>query len=248
MKYGLIITLSLLISSLSMAEEPGDILVGSIDQPPWAWIDSEGDKHGASVDFSKALCDQLEGTFTTKIRPYPRLVKSIENQKIHYAFFLQAQKPKLSTAVAKAIDVDVVLLSTKEIDTSDIFSLRHFRIGKIANGKYTDKVYSVLPSEFFTPLQSYKQGIELLQKNRLDGVMGLAASINEALMESSLPESSFIKKVIAKEEVWLYASQTSKNKAITEKIRAVVNTLREKGELKKMVIENHRKAAMATQH
>ena len=245
----LALIVTLLVSPAVLSETTTPITLGSINQAPWAWLDNKQQLHGATIDFAKLLELRLGIAIKPQIYPYARLLRSMKNQQMNLALILASDQPQGSVAVAKALEVDVQLTSTKKINIIALSELSQYKIGKIAGGKYDKSLHYMLQEEHFTPLHSYQQGLELLEKNRLDAILGLAYSINEAVEKYATQPALLHHQNITKEEVWLYASPSfNTNSSLILDIQNSMQEMISKGELNDIARRNHIKAKKSLTH
>lgn len=238
-----ILTLMLFTSSLVQSAELTQLTLGSIDQAPWGWQDQQQQLQGATIDFSKQLGERLGIHIEPQIFPYARLLKTLEKEQIDLALFLFSSRPPSVIKIEKVIEVDVQLTSSKKIKISELADLSRYRIGKIAGGKYGKGLHHRLPESHFIPLYSYQQGLELLQKNRLDAVLGLAYSINQALENHKNQPLQLYHQSLVREEVWLYASPLlNKHPNLILAIKKNIQEMRQNEELNNIVKRNYNKA------
>lgn len=236
------ITLLLIISSLLHANEPQTIILGSIDQPPWCSINANNELVGSSVDFANQLSTLTGINIQSAIYPSARLVKAIEKSQVDLSFFLNSQRPVNTIPIIKILSVDIQLLTKHKIDIDSYQSLKKYRIGQIAGGTYSSTVKPLRKKNNFIPLHSYQQGIELLQKDRLDGVLGLSPSMDIAVKKYAAPEKNFYRTILSSEDVFLHSSpELYRDKEKIEKIKSGSEELIKTGAVKEILIKHFSK-------
>lgn len=232
-----------LASAAVQSETPTAITLGSTDQAPWAWLNEQHQLQGATLDFAKQLERRLDIKVNAHAYPYARLLQYMQHEKLDLALMLESDQQQGSIPVAMVLEVDVQLTSIKKLSATAISELGPYKIGKIVGGKYDKGLNNILPEDYFIPLNSYRQGLELLQKNRLDAIFGLAFSINEAVEKYAIQPNQLHHQQLFKEEIWLYASATFKAKpGLISDIQNNVQDMRSKGELKSIAQRSYIKS------
>lgn len=220
------------------AEELRPLVIYVNDQKPWGYYDSKGQLRGASVDFVRELARELDYPVELDIAPYHRLVKDFEAGRVDYTFFLESQRPSYGEAVVKLMEIDAIAVApTEKIRLRSFQDLNGLRVGKIRGADFADKLRQAT-SFHCVEVHSYAQALELLDKGRLDAIIGTPAALHYALQDLKLPANYLGQPLtISYQSAWVYASANSPLSSMAPDIRAAVLALKEQQVLSKIVAQ-----------
>lgn len=99
--------------------------IGTMDLPPYGWIDKEGKKHGIIYEMSQKIGVKSGMPFTHEIYPFNRLLQMLKNGELDI-ISSQAHKAALDAGDKLAIQFNInVIAATKK--GSGILSIEDFR-------------------------------------------------------------------------------------------------------------------------
>jgi len=177
------------------------------------YTDEAGDISGFHFDYLSAL-EEISGLcMDKKLLPYPRAKRNIE-MGVHDGGIL-ARSTDLDNEVeyvSKLLISKLVVLPRKGLSLNNYQDLSNIKIARVRKLNLGD-VLDNDPNLVFVEVSDYEQGLQLLNRGRVDAIAGNALGLSTAIEKLNMfAEINALQKLtISEREVWFVLSKKSKN-------------------------------------
>jgi len=200
---------------------------------PWGYINAEGHKDGLLVKLALALENETGISINNHLHPYPRVIHEIKNGTTDFAvMFNSPQAREIGISVGWVVDTKILLIGLKNsAAVSSLKDVKGKHIGYLRGSKY-GAVFDNNNSFTKVPLDSMQQGIKMLLKKRIHGVVGAERTFYYRLNQLGILAKEVQPLLtISQASGDLYFSKASKNKHLIEPFKAALKKLQLKGRL-----------------
>lgn len=209
----------------------------SATYPPFESLDSNNQIVGFDIDLAKALCKEMKAECTFTNNPFDSLVPALKFRRydaVISGMDITAERSKQVSFTQPYYANSAILIAPKGKFT-DLSQLKGKRVG-IENGTTHQKYLSEQHPEIIAvAYDSYQSAILDLKNNRLDGIFGDSAVVNQWLKNS--PNLATVGAHVTDSSYFgsgLGIAVRKDNDALLEKLNAALNTLRTNGTIDKL--------------
>ena len=152
------------------SEDVATLKIGTMDLPPYGWIDKQGKKQGIIYEMCQKIGIRSGMSFTNEIYPFNRLLQMLKNGELDLVSS-QAHQPALEAGDKLAIQFDINVIAATQ-KGSAIHSIEDFR-GKflVYHHSSTYPQLEGLPREI-QRVKSYRQVLHILHtRANVDGAV-----------------------------------------------------------------------------
>lgn len=205
------------------------------DIAPWGYLDENGKVAGIEYDVIKAIAKEMNEDIKIKLVPYKRMIIDVQTGVSDFAIFYRSKK---SEAVAEPIvpwgKLDIAVIGKKGTIIKTYDDLYGKMIG-VRLGGYFDPKFDADQKLKKIDVENYAHGIRLLRANRLDAVIGTAATLYYELKKQGVAYEELEKPfIITSTADWLHFSRKSKRVEKKERLVQAVNKLVKNGTFERL--------------
>jgi polar amino acid transport system substrate-binding protein len=152
----------------------------STDVRPWGYIDREGKPGGIHVDMLQGLAAKNGALGVIRVVPYVRLIREIKQGSADIAVMFDSAESRDVAHLLAAIDpVKVLMVTRSKLTWSEFLESGQLKIGRLRQSRYGMSQSSLKDSDF-VDINTVNQGVAMLLKGRLDGMLCTAPALSIA--------------------------------------------------------------------
>jgi polar amino acid transport system substrate-binding protein len=222
-------------SHYSTCAQPSKILqVRTIAIAPYG-IETKGELSGIYYDLANTLLTKAKLESEHHIFPYGRIMHELKIGKTDLTIMFKYKE------LADYVDyiyplptLKNVVIGRKGSDYHSVKQLENLSIAYLRGAKFSDDIDN--NSEIIKQTVSdFNQGLLMLEKGRVDAIIGPMAPIISAAKKIHLSKDFFGKPLVVSERTpWLQLSKKSHNKISPKHLEAVFSQIMEQGELERI--------------
>jgi len=225
----------MLISYQAMSESQSSALqVRTIAVSPYG-MNSGTQLSGIYYDLANSLLAKAGIESEHHIFPYGRIMHELKIGKTDLTIMFKYKE------LADYVDyiyplptLKNVVIGRKGTDYHSIKQLEKLSIAYLRGAKFSDDIDNN-PEIIKQTVSDFHQGLLMLQKGRVDAIIGPMAPILSSAQKFGLSRDFFGKPLIVSERTpWLQLSKKSQNKVSAKQLKAIFSQMMAQGELKKI--------------
>jgi polar amino acid transport system substrate-binding protein len=198
-------------------------------------VESKGKLSGIYYDLANALLAQAKLESEHHIFPYGRIMHELKIGKTDLTIMFKYKE------LADYVDyiyplptLKNVVIGRKGTDYSSVKQLEKLSIAYLRGAKFSDDIDNN-PEIVKQTVSDFHQGLLMLEKGRVDAIIGPMAPILSAAKKIHLNKEFFGKPLIVSERTpWLQLSKKSHNKVSAQKLKIIFSQMMAQGELTKI--------------
>lgn len=209
----------------------------SATYPPFESLDSNNQIVGFDIDLAKALCEQMQAECSFTNNPFDSLVPALKFRRydaVISGMDITAERSK-QVSFSKPYYANSAILIAPKDKFTDLSQLKGKRVG-VENGtthqKYLNEQH---PGITAVAYDSYQNAMLDLKNNRLDGIFGDSAVVNQWMKNS--PELGTVGAHVTDSSYFgtgLGIAVRKDNAMLLAKLNAALDTLRANGTIDKI--------------
>lgn len=235
----LLIVTSAQLNTTTSASESHKASFSTSNIKPWGYKDDNVYK-GLLYQVADALQTESGISITNQLRPYPRVIQELKNGSVDFAImFNSPQAREIGKSVGRVVNTKILLISLKDTPKiSDLNELSQKHIGYMRGSKYGND-FDNNQNIIKVPLNSMRQGIQMLFKNRLQAIAGAEQTFYFNLKELNISTDDVSQIMVINETSGdLYFSKASKNIHLIEPFAKALKKINQEGKLDKIFYNN----------
>jgi len=221
-------------AALSQSQQPVFHVIGQV---PYAFVDERDEKRGYHLDIANQILQEAGFLPQAKMVPLKRLIRDLSSGGSDCAILANTPlvQERFSAIEALGVYLDAgVILRNKHV-LKEYTDLKKYRIG-VPAGVSIDKRFDADEKLRKMPTKDYQQSVLMLNRGRIDGIIGALDSIRYSALKNGFnPEKFFSDPLIFKRfTVMLVCRKDSQNEALVLRLQRATKTLRETGVISKI--------------
>lgn len=203
------------------------------DVHPYAYLDNNQAK-GPIVDMVKDIDAKLDQTFNIRLVPHKRITQEPDMQRTNLIVAFGCQPIKDTHIVASLFEFDVAMMIRSDT-TLNALKQQPFVTVAAVSGRHSG-IRGLFGEVRYIDVKNYEQALQLLQKNRVDVVVGLEDEISRAsrVIKDENNSSMGATHIVDTIRVQLYVPDVMRTKPYVEKLKAQIEKMKNNGELNKL--------------
>jgi len=219
----------------SAGAQPSKVLqVRTIAIAPYG-IETEGELSGIYYDLANALLTKAKLESEHHIFPYGRIMHELKIGKTDLTImFKYKELADFVDYIYPLPTLKNVVIGRKGSDYHSVKQLETLSIAYLRGAKFSDDIDNN-PKILKQTVSDFHQGLLMLEKGRVDAIIGPMAPIISAAKQIHLSKDFFGKPLIVSERTpWLQLSKKSHNKISPEQLETVFRQMMEQGDLERI--------------
>lgn len=199
----------------------------------------QGEMAGYHVEFLKALDLSTELCLTINLQPYSRALRNLHKGKVDIGIIARAQATNDNFVyLTKLISAYTVVIPRQGLHADWHKDLSKIRIGRFRGVDLKDTVFKG-NTESMVNLSNYGHGLRLLEKERIDAIIGNNLGLSIFKKQNILHQLDFSKPlVLGKREIWLVMSKKSYHKDKLHTLKQASKAMIQDGSLDR-ILDKH---------
>ncbi|WP_218109791.1 substrate-binding periplasmic protein [Oligoflexus tunisiensis] len=174
-----------------------------------------------NTGLAKNLCAKANVECDIVSLPNTRAFKELQSNNVQFVMSLDHQIPGMTLhKLAKANSVDIVVVAKKP--TPNCESLKGMNLASFRNVFYAKKLAERCPGLQLTWTNTYAQGWKMYRSGRVDGMIGVHLNFNGSPRPTVRLGDDDIVSLVGKEDIWIFANDTSKDTEAATNFQAVL--------------------------
>jgi len=204
------------------------------DVAPWGH-EENGHIAGIEYEIINAISKEMGEDIDIQLVPYKRMIENLETGTVDFAIFYRSKKSEKSgEPIAKWGKLDIIVIGRAGTDILSYKDLKPLEVA-VRLGGYFDPHFDNDSTLNKLSVDNYEHGIKLLMANRVDAVIGTAATLYYEFNKQGINLDQLGKPFfIASAEDWLHFSRKSIQQDKKEDLKQAVNTLVRNGRLEQI--------------
>ncbi len=230
-----LITILLFFYSLALSAQEASLLqVRTIAISPYG-IESEAQLSGIYFDLTNLLLNQAKIDREHYIYPYARIIHELKAGKTDLTImFKYAELAPYVEYIFPLPPLKNVVVGRKEQPLYSINQLNGKTIAYLRGANFSDEIDKNIKINKYR-VNDFSQAISMLEKGRVDAIIGPLEPIYSAAKRLNLSKSFFGQPLIVSERIpWLQLSKKSIHKGSITKLKKEISALIEQGELARL--------------
>lgn len=233
------IILATVLASMTFGAVAADKIrfASSATYPPFESLDSENQIVGFDIDLAKALCEEMKAECTFTNNPFDSLVPALKFRRYDAVISGMDITPERSQQVSftKPYYANSAILIAPKGKFTDLSQLKGKRVGMENGTTHQKYLQEQHPEITAVAYDSYQNAILDLKNNRLDGIFGDSAVVNQWLKTS--PNLGTVGKHVTDSSYFgtgLGIAVRKDNAELLAKLNSALDTLRANGTIEKI--------------
>lgn len=233
------IILATVLASMAFGAVAADKIrfASSATYPPFESLDSDNQIVGFDIDLAKALCEEMKAECTFTNNPFDSLVPALKFRRYDAVISGMDITPERSQQVSftKPYYANSAILIAPKGKFTDLSQLKGKRVGMENGTTHQKYLQEQHPEIIAVAYDSYQNAILDLKNNRLDGIFGDSAVVNQWLKSS--PTLGTVGKHVTDSSYFgtgLGIAVRKDNTELLAKMNTALDTLRANGTIEKI--------------
>ncbi|MEJ4043321.1 arginine ABC transporter substrate-binding protein [Erwinia sp. SLM-02] len=233
------IILATVLASMAFGAVAADKIrfASSATYPPFESLDSDNQIVGFDIDLAKALCEEMKADCTFTNNPFDSLVPALKFRRYDAVISGMDITPERSQQVSftKPYYANSAILIAPKGKFSDLSQLKGKRVGMENGTTHQKYLQEQHPEITAVAYDSYQNAILDLKNNRLDGIFGDSAVVNQWL--KSNPNLGTVGAHVTDSSYFgtgLGIAVRKDNAELLAKLNTALDTLRANGTIEKI--------------
>ena len=217
-----------------LAFEKNKLQVRTIAISPYG-IESSNKLSGIYYDLTNLLLKKLNYECTHLIYPYVRIIHELKTGKTDLSIMFKYKELEPFVQYLYPLPtLKNVVLGRKGLNLVSIDSLTGKTIAYLRGAKFSDKIDDNKSIKKYM-VDNFNQGLLMLNKGRVDAIIGPLQPIRHAANKLHLPEDFFgLPLIVSERTPWLQLSNKSLNKISVEQLKTVFSAIMNQGDYEKI--------------
>jgi len=230
----LLISLFLLSGTDSFAAD--ELKIDTVQMPPFGFRTATGKDTGLLYDISNLIAEKAGFSYKNRIVPLARLLKELEHGVADFGIFLHSEKnDPIIIPVIALFPLKNVVISAKGVKFESLESLHGKAVAKVREAIYDDAFEADTLIKKYD-VNNYEDGIRMLFKNRVDGMIGPEMGLFFAAKQSGYSLKDFDEPlVLTTKDAWLHFSKASGTDKKINAVKAATEQLLQDGTIQRYI-------------
>lgn len=198
------------------------------DVRPYAYLDGTQSK-GPILDSLNHIQQYTHRAFETTLVPHKRIMNELDMMHAHLIIAFDGERIQGVQPIASLVEFDVSMTIRSDKNFDKIIKDEKAAIA-VVRGTYIG-LDALSKNTHFVEVKNYEQGLSLLQKNRVDAVMGIQEEIERSIRLLDVGEKSNIgtTHIVSTINAVIYVPNEHNFDPYVKEIKAAVETMKRKG-------------------
>lgn len=169
----------LLVAASSVLAAPLNMV--STNVMPWGYLDSAGQPAGLHVQILTQLGLSSGLDYQLKVEPYARVVRDVQLGRADVSIMFDSTESRSMAHFLASVELgSVFLVGHKNVSWDQLVKKPKLRIGRMSHSNY-GLAKLKLEAQDFVAINTVNQGVAMMLRGRLDGVICTSAAFSLAL-------------------------------------------------------------------
>ncbi|SCA57007.1 conserved hypothetical protein [Candidatus Terasakiella magnetica] len=210
----------------------------TIEQIPYSFMDEKGKKDGYQYLIADAILRQAGYKAKSKMVPLKRLVYSLQGGAADCGLLAGTPYVKEHFAMIEPVGINLTIgvVPRRDIILTEYKDLHKIKVG-VGTGVRVDDRFDHDPLVTKMETKDYASGVLVLQRRRVDGLVGVVGSIKYSALKQGLnPDVLFGEPLVFSQmPMMLICAKSVADKPFVKRLKSALVSLKAKGEIQKIL-------------
>ena len=231
-----IVLISVVLLSAADSFAGDELKIDTIQMPPFGFYTENGKETGLLYDISNLIAEKAGFSYKNRIVPLARLLKELEHGSADFGIFLYSEKNnRIVIPVLPLFPLKNVVISAKGVKFESLESLHGKSVAKVREAVY-DEAFEEDTLIKKYDVNNYEDGIRMLLKNRMDGMIGPEMGLFFAAKKAGYSLEDFDEPLLLNtKDAWLQFSKTAGTDKKINAVKSAAEELLKDGTIQKYI-------------
>jgi polar amino acid transport system substrate-binding protein len=228
-----VLLLTLLVSSAALSKT---LNIATIELAPFGFFTEDKKQTGMMYEISNLIAEEAGMKYVNYILPYARTSFAVASGRSDFVLrFTNEQLSKDAIQVISVVAMRNIVIGLPGIEYNSLSDLHGKTVASL-RGAIFDKQFSEDTKIKKNETKDYQQGLRMLFKNRLDGIIGSNVGIYYTAHKMNYSPAQLGKPLfLSTKSFWLHFSKKNADAETIAALKAATIRLQEKGVIEKVI-------------